>query len=239
MLQQEKSDTAISLSHCHRSPSGRFYSFLRLPGISSLGIFVLPALGKVPATQTHAPTWKLAQTTCNIWHYKSCSLLKLLVILKPKGRQRRKEIKWHICLDGFLYMCLMVTDAQLWGVKLLTLHESSTQEIKFGWAKAFLSICLLPKYIEITWLAIYSEPCNFVCNSHKVCKALIYLNSTSLFLGVTRRPHGFLVHRNLWSHNPRDCLQPHSHTTWSEALPAKQLGGAGAPLPPLLPFSTC
>lgn len=45
---------------------------------------------------------------------------------KPKGRQRRMDSKWY----SFLYTCLMITDAQLWDLKLLTLHEFPVQRLK-------------------------------------------------------------------------------------------------------------
>lgn len=77
-------------------------------------------------------------------------------------------------------MCFMITDAQLWGVNLLTLYEFPVQGIQFGWAKAFLFIHLQSKHTKPNRLAIYIQPCNFFCNSHKLCKDLIYLNFTSL-----------------------------------------------------------
>lgn len=87
----KKSDKAVSLLHCHRSPCGRFYSFLHSQGISSPGISSPSTSWKDTRMQTHIPTWKLAQKTCNIGHHKNCFLLKLSVISKPKSRQRRKE----------------------------------------------------------------------------------------------------------------------------------------------------
>lgn len=182
MFQQGKLDKAVSLLHCHRSPSGRFYSFLHSPGISSPGIFLLPDLGKAPAMQTHTLTWKLARMTCNIWHDKNHFFLKVLLISKPKGRQRRKESKWYICLDSFLYSCLMITDPQLWDVKLLTLHEFPVEGIQFGWAKAFLFIIYSPNTQKpLDWLYIYNPVISSAIATKFVRPSFILILQVSVF----------------------------------------------------------